>query len=164
MFFQAIFIMDIVILMLNGTSVSLTVNPEDTVAFLKQRIQEMLAVVTYKQRLIVDNGQKIPLNDDSKTLSSYGLQPGARVSLLITQQTKIEVTLRNEKGKISTYDVEPNEVVRNLKTKVERREGVPVSQQRLLHQSRDMEDGMRLSDYGVTHLSSIDLVLRLRGG
>lgn len=164
MFFQVIFIMDIMIVMLNGTSVSLTVNPGDTVASLKLRIQEKLGVVTYKQRLIVDNGRRIPLNDDSQTLSSYGLQSGARVSVLITQQTKIEVTIRNEKGKSSVYDVEPDEVVRNLKTKVECREGVPVSQQRLLYQSRDMEDAKRLSDYGVTHLSAIDLVLRLRGG
>lgn len=164
MFFQIIFIMDIMIVMLNGTSVSLTVNPSDTVASLKLRIQQELGVVSYKQRLIVDNGRKIPLNDDSKTLSSYGMQPGARVTLLITQQTKIEVTLRNESGRSSIYEVEPDEVVRNLKTKVERREGVSVSQQRLLHQSREMEDAKRLSEYGVTHLSTIDMVLRLRGG
>lgn len=164
MFFQVIFIMDIMVVMLNGISVTLTVNPSDTVATLKLRIQEKLGVVNYKQRLIVDNGRKIPLNDDSKTLSSYGLQSGARVSLLITQQTKIEVTIRNEKGKSNIYEVEPDEVVRNLKTKVECREGVPASQQRLLYQSRDMEDAMRLSDYGVTNMSAIDLVLRLRGG
>lgn len=164
MFFQIIFIMDLMIVMLNGTSVSLTVNPEDTVGSLKLCIQEVLGVVTYKQRLIVDNGQKITLNDDSKTLSFYGLQSGARVSVLITQQTKIEVILRNEKGRSSKYDVEPDEVVRHLKTKVECREGVSVSQQRLLYQSREMEDAKRLSDYGVTNLSTIDLMLRLRGG
>lgn len=156
--------MDIMIVMLNGTSVSLTMTPGDTVASLKLRIQQELGVVVYKQRLIVDNGQKIHLNDDSKTLSFYGMQSGARVSLLITQQTKIEVTLRNEKGRSSIYEVEPDEVVRSLKTKVECREGVPVSQQRLLHQSREMEDAKRLSEYGVTHLSAIDMVLRLRGG
>lgn len=156
--------MDIMIVMLNGTSVSLTMNPGDTVASLKLRIQQKLGVVSHKQRLIVDNGRKIHLNDDSKMLSSYGMQPGARVTLLITQQTKIEVTLRNEKGRSSIYEVEPNEVVRNLKTMVECREGVSVSQQRLLHQSREMEDAKRLSDYGVTHLSTIDMVLRLRGG
>lgn len=156
--------MDIMIVMLNGTSVSLTMNPEDTVASLKLRIQEELEVVSYKQRLIVDNGMKINLDDDSKALSSYGIQSGARVTLLITQQTKIEVTLRNEKGKNNIYEVEPDEVVRNLKTKVECREGVPVSQQRLLHQSREMEDAKRLSDYGVTHHSTIDMLLRLRGG
>lgn len=146
--------------MLNGTSVSLTVNPDDTVTSLKLRIEQKLGVVSYKQRLVVDNGQKIPLNDNSKTLGSYGMQPGAGVTLYI----KIEVTLINENGRKSVYDVEPDELVRDLKAKVECREGVPVSQQRLVHQSREMGDGNRLSEYGVTHQSTIDMLLRLRGG
>lgn len=156
--------MDILIVMLNGTSASLTVNPDDTVTSLKLRIEQKLGVVSYKQRLVVDNGQKIPLNDNSKTLGSYGMQPGARVTLLITPQTKIEVFLTNEKGRKSVYDVEPDELVRDLKAKVECREGVPVSQQRLVHQSREMGDANRLSEYGVTHQSTIDMLLRLRGG
>lgn len=155
--------MDITIVMLDGTSHILRVNPQDTVGSLKLRIQDKLGVPPYKQRLILVNGQKIPLNDDSKMVSYYSLQPGSRVSLLITQPATFQVFLRNEKGQMSTYDVSPEETVANFKTKVESGEGVPASQQRLIHESREMTGG-KLSDYNVRELSTINLTFRLRGG
>lgn len=163
MIFQVTFIMDINIIMLDGTSHSLRVNPQDTVGSLKTRIQEKLGVPPQRQKLVFVNGQRTPLSDDSKPVSWYGLQSGSQVSLLVTQPATIQVFLRNEKGQMSTYDIKPDETVSDFKTKVQCREGVQVSQQRLLHQSREMMGG-RLSDYNVTELSTIDLMFRLRGG
>ncbi|XP_030272998.1 polyubiquitin-like [Sparus aurata] len=155
--------MEINIIMLNGASHRLMVNPQDTVKSLKQLIQDKLGVPVQEQKLVFVNGEKKTLNDDSKPLSWYGLQSGSQVSLLITQPPPIQVFLRNEKGQLSTYDITPEETVDHFKARVEQREGVPVSQQRLLHQSREMTTG-RLTDYNVTNDSTIDLMLRLRGG
>ncbi|XP_034728295.1 ubiquitin-like protein ISG15 isoform X2 [Etheostoma cragini] len=156
--------MDITISMLNGTSHTLRVHPGDTVGSLKILIQEKLGVLVATQKLVFVNGMNTDLSDDSRPLSSYGLQHGARVSLLVTQPATIQVFLRNEKGTISTYDIKPDETVSHFKTKVQSREGVPVSQQRLIHQGREMTDGRRLSDYNVGALSTIDMTFRLRGG
>uniref|UniRef100_A0A3Q3XIR5 Ubiquitin-like domain-containing protein n=1 Tax=Mola mola TaxID=94237 RepID=A0A3Q3XIR5_MOLML len=156
--------MNISIIMLDGTSFSLTVNPQDTVGSLKTRIRDKVGVAPERQKLVFANGHTTPLSDDSQPVCSYGLQSGSQVSLLVTQPTIIQVFLRNEKGQMSTYDVKPDETVSGLKEKVRCREGVQVSQQRLVHQSREMEDGRLLSDYGVKELSTIDLMLRLRGG
>ena len=155
--------MEIIIIMLNGASHRLTVNPQDTVSSLKGLIQTKLGVPVQQQKLMFVNGQRTPLNDDSKPLSWYGLQSGSQVSLLITQPPPFQVFLKNEKGKSTTYDITPEETVDHFKARVEQREGVPVSQQRLLHQSREMTRG-RLTDYNVTNHSTIDLMLRLRGG
>ncbi|XP_036955431.1 polyubiquitin-like [Acanthopagrus latus] len=155
--------MEIIIIMLNGASHRLTVNPQDTVSSLKGLIQTKLGVPVQEQKLVFVNGQRTPLNDDSKPLSWYGLQSGSQVSLLITQPPPFQVFLKNEKGKSTTYDITPEETVDHFKARVEQREGVPVSQQRLLHQSREMTRG-RLTDYNVTNHSTIDLMLRLRGG
>lgn len=156
--------MDIIIIMMNGTSHSLRVNPQDTVGSLKTRIQEKLGVPSQRQKLVFVNGQRTHLSDDSQPVCSYGLQSGSQVSLLVTQPPTIQVFLRNEKGKTSTYDIKPDETVSGFKTKVQYREGVQVSQQRLLHESREMMDGNLLSDYNVREMSTIDLMLRLRGG
>lgn len=156
--------MDLIIVMLDGTSHSLRVNPQDTVGSLKTRIQEKLGVPSQRQKLVFVNGQRTHLSDDSLPVCSYGLQSGSQVSLLVTQPATIQVFLRNEKGKTSTYDIKPDETVTGFKTKVQNREGVQVSQQRLLHQSREMMDGNRLSDYSVKEMSTIDLMLHLRGG
>ncbi|KAM4745422.1 ubiquitin-like protein ISG15 [Anableps anableps] len=155
--------MDLVITMLDGTSRTLKVNPHDTVGSLKMRIHQQLGVSVARQKLIFSNGSTTLLNDDSRTLSSYNLESGSRVSLLVTQPSTIQVFLKNEKGKNSTYDITPDETVENFRRKVEAREGIPANQQRLIHEGREMQTG-RLSDYNVREQSTIFLTLRLRGG
>ncbi|XP_037339019.1 polyubiquitin-B [Pungitius pungitius] len=157
--------MNLNIVMLDGTSHNMSVDHQDTVGSLKTRIQQKLGVAYETQKLVFTNGNSTPLNDDSKPISHYGLGPGARVSLLVTQPETIQVFLRNEKGKLTTYDIKPSETVGHFKRRVKAREGVPENQQRLIHQSREMsQDQSKLSDYGVQATSTIDLSLRLRGG
>ncbi|XP_067465751.1 polyubiquitin-like [Thunnus thynnus] len=155
--------MDIRITMLNGTSLNLNVHPDSTVGSLKTLIHQKLEFAPESQKLTFVNGQTIILSDDSKTIRSYGLHSGCQVSLLVTEPATIQVFLRNEKGKVSTYDIKPDETVKNFKLKVESREGVAADQQRLIHQGREMSTG-RLADYNVREHSTIDMTLRLRGG
>ncbi|CAJ1068785.1 ubiquitin-like protein ISG15 isoform X3 [Xyrichtys novacula] len=152
--------MEISIVMMNGDRHSLTVNPQDTVGSLKRLIQEKLRFPCEEQRLVFENGDKTFLNDDNKTLRDYSLHSGSQVILLIT---KPQVFVRNEKGNTKTYDITKDETVDMLKRKVEKVEGVAVSQQRLIFQGRDMTSG-KLSDYNVKDQSTIQMVMRLRGG
>lgn len=156
--------MDIVIVML-GDSLTLRVNPNDTVASLKRQIQgSRFGVPPQNQRLVFDNGHRTHLDNDTMPLSSYCLRPGSRVTLLRTQPpASFQVFLRNERGKVSTYDITPDETVNDFKIKVQDREGVATSQQRLVFQGREMSGG-KLSDYHVKEHSTIEMVMRLRGG
>ncbi|XP_053181338.1 polyubiquitin-B-like [Scomber japonicus] len=159
--------MDINITMLGGTSLTLCVDPTDTVGSLKTLIQQKLGYAPEIQKLTFVNGQMVTLNDDSRSVSYYGLHSGCQVSLLVTQPVTqpatIQVFLRNERGTVSTYDIKPDVTVSDFKLKVEAREGVPANQQRLIHQDREMSYG-KLADYSVVALSTIDLALRLTGG
>lgn len=157
--------MDINVIMLNGTSHSLRVNPQDTVGSLKAKIHTVLGVAPARQRLVLLSGdQKKTLSNDSLSLGSCGLQSGSQISLLLTEPTTIQVFLKNQDGKSNTYEIKPDETVTAFKQKVQAREGVQASQQRLLHESREMMDGGRLSDYNVKAHSTIVLMLHLRGG
>lgn len=155
--------MDITVTMLNGASVTLTVNPEDTVRSLKLLIEKCLDVAPQCQKLTINHGQVQILKDNSKTLKFYGLESGSRVSVLVVEPTIIQVFLKNEKGMTNTYDVDPDETVHSFKSKVYARERVPVDQQRLIYEGKEMMDG-KLADYGVEALKTIYLMLRLRGG
>uniref|UniRef100_A0A3Q3JY26 Ubiquitin-like domain-containing protein n=1 Tax=Monopterus albus TaxID=43700 RepID=A0A3Q3JY26_MONAL len=150
--------MEITITMLNGMSRTLTVSPQDTVGRLKTLIHGSLGEAPHTQRLVLD---RIDLSDDSKPLSSYGVQHDSRVALLVTEPQP--VFLINDKDTTNTYKVRPDETVSNFKRRVESREGVPVSQQMLLYQSRELNGG-KLSDYNIEKHSTIYLCLRLRGG
>ncbi|KAK5910199.1 hypothetical protein CesoFtcFv8_004057 [Champsocephalus esox] len=154
--------MDLIITLV-GNSHTLRVHPHDTVGSLKILIQQKLGIACETQKLVFVNGCSTTLNNDSATLESYGLHSGARVSLLVTPPTQIQVFLKNEKGVSSTYDIKPDETVSHFRSRVEERERVPVSQQRLIHESREMNKG-KLSDYNVRAHSTIFLNLRLRGG
>lgn len=156
--------MDLIVKMLDGTTRTLRVRPQDTVGSLKQLICQALEIPPRSQRLIFENGQKTTLSDDKKRLCDCGLQSGSRLSLLIIQPTTIQVFLKNEKGQTTTYDIFPDESVTDFKAKVEAREGVPTSQQRLIHEGKEMVDGRLLSDYNVQEHSTIFLTFRLRGG
>lgn len=155
--------MDITITMLNGASVTLTVNPEDTVRSLKLLIKKHLDVAPECQKLTIHSGQVTILKDNSKTLKFYGLESGSKVSLLVVEPTIIQVFLKNEKGLTNTYDIDPDETVQSFKSKVYARERVPVDQQRLIYEGKEMMDG-KLTDYGVEAHGTIYLMLRLRGG
>lgn len=156
-------IMDISIIALGGRALTLTVPAQTTVRALKELIQQREGVPVSRQRLVYENGHRTALTDDSRTLGSYGLQQGSKLALVVTEPSKMEVFVKNDKGKLNTYEVKPDETVSDLKRKVECRESVPVSQQRLVFQGREMSGGL-LSDYNVQAHSTIDLCLRLRGG
>uniref|UniRef100_A0A667ZSN5 ISG15 ubiquitin like modifier n=1 Tax=Myripristis murdjan TaxID=586833 RepID=A0A667ZSN5_9TELE len=110
-----------------------------------------------------EDGTSISLSDDSKTLTSYGLRAGSKVWVLRTEASVFQVFLKNEKGQISTHNITAAETVDDFKKKVKAREGVPVDQQRLIYEGRQMDNG-KLTDYNVREGSTIYLTLRLRGG
>ncbi|XP_029999788.1 ubiquitin-like protein ISG15 [Sphaeramia orbicularis] len=155
--------MEITIKTLTGTPHTLTVSPGDTVSSLKSLIQTRLNIPILSQRLAYVSGQNIPLNDDRRPLSSYGLHTGSVVSLLVTDPAPFQVFVKNEKGRTNTYDIKPDVTVQEFKKKVYAREQVPVDQQRLIHEGKEMMQGT-LADYGVRPLSTIYMTLRLRGG
>ncbi len=77
---------------------------------------------------------------------------------------KPQVFVQNEKGVIGTYDVDVNETVDQLQTKIYNKERVPQDQQKLLYNGKLLESGKKLQDYNIMSGDTIYLTLRLRGG
>ncbi|KAF6775901.1 hypothetical protein AHF37_05108 [Paragonimus kellicotti] len=60
--------------------------------------------------------------------------------------------------------VSPAETIMSIKSKIQRAEGIPVTQQHLIWQDGELDDHRRLRDYSISGGSTIRLVLGLRGG
>lgn len=54
--------------------------------------------------------------------------------------------------------------VEDLKRRISESEGIPVDDQRLVFEGKQLENGRMLSGYGIKHDSTIYLILKLRGG
>ncbi|XP_035236258.1 polyubiquitin-like [Anguilla anguilla] len=157
--------MDLTIKLFDGNTYSLSVDPRTTVGQLKSMIQLNAEVPSARQRLSTQNGHRIDLKDDMKTLQDYGLHSGCIIAVLIVQTVQtFQVFLKTTTGKNHTYDVSPGETVSEFKLKVQNEEQVAVQQQRLVYGSKELQDGCKLEEYDIKAGSIIHLVLRLRGG
>ena len=140
--------MHILIKDFNGFKTSIEIEETSTIKEIKEKIEQYLN--------IPKDGHNLSLNktnlDDNKNITEYGINESSILELNI-KDNYIKINAVNVMGKIMPFYFKISDTIKDIKNKIEEREGIPQNTQKLVLDPRNkkivLEDDKKIEDYNI---------------
>ena len=137
-----------------GETLTLTVNSDDSIENVKQKLQDQIGIPPDQQRLIFAEQHL----EDKRILSDYYIHhKGSTQSLhlVLRQESQMHIFVENPSGNTVTLEVQPDHSIENVKQHL--KDLLPLHRQSLVFAGMQLEDGTTLSYYNIQSKSTVHL-------
>ncbi|XP_039274045.2 polyubiquitin-like [Styela clava] len=135
--------------------ITLDVEESELVEDVKVRIKKRKGFAV-DQQVIMFNGQEI-----NGRLNHNGVEQGSTLNLFFEE---VQIFVEDMRGKKDEFDVHLADEVHEFKVKVAEVKGLEATQIKLMYKGKELCKGKLLQDYDIKPNSTVNLVIRNRGG